>query len=193
MKIALKDFEQMVKNPKHLWTGRDIENFTLRPREAWANWLITAVFRHRSGESITFAEDEKGDGFILDKSTGVYIQTEHVAAMDFGGKVTLPAGEQRVIDAVFHKVKKGAEYAEGKSLVVFFDGAGNFVRSKIREAIYGKHHFNSVFAVGLLTSDDTGYEYIVTEYKDEYGDQSISYRVKINNDFTDWTVVQQTE
>ncbi|MFH0776059.1 MAG: hypothetical protein V1936_00400 [Patescibacteria group bacterium] len=32
--IVLKDLEPMVKNPKYLWNGRDIKNFSLRPREA---------------------------------------------------------------------------------------------------------------------------------------------------------------
>ena len=30
LKIALKDFEFMVKNPEHLWNGRNLQNFALR-------------------------------------------------------------------------------------------------------------------------------------------------------------------
>lgn len=193
MAKVLKDFEPMVKDPKHLWNGRDISNFKLRPREAWANWLLTAIFQHLNGDSITFVEDDEGDGVILDKRTGVFIQTEHVAAMDFGGKVNLPTGEARIIDAIFHKIRKGDDYAKNKTLVVFFDGAGKFYRSKIREAVLGKHKFHSIYCVGLLTIDSSGYEYIATEFRDSYVDKSISYRIKINSDFTSWEVTRQKE
>jgi len=45
LRIVLKDFEGMVKQPNFLRTGIRIENFNLLPREAWGNWLISAVLR----------------------------------------------------------------------------------------------------------------------------------------------------
>ena len=57
-KIALKDLELVVKNPAHLWNGRDMQNFSLRPREAWANWLICVVLKHMHNRDITFMEDD---------------------------------------------------------------------------------------------------------------------------------------
>lgn len=193
MKKILKEFEPMVKDPKHLWNGPDIENFSLRPREAWGNWLLTAIFQHLNGDEITFMEDDEGDGVILDKRTGNYINTEHVAAMDFPEGKALPKGNERIIGAINHKIAKGEKYAQGKTLVVFFDGAGEFHRSEIRKAIHGTHHFDSIYCIGLLDSGDNGYEYIATEYKDSYGEKSISFRIKINRGFTSWAITQQKE
>ena len=190
LKVALKDFEFMVKNPKHLWNGRDISNFSLRPREAWANWLICAVLSKHHGRDFTFMEDDIGDGFIVDREKRGIFPTEHVSALDIPKGKKLPTGEQRVIDALNLKIERGHDYAQGKLLVAFFDGAKEFFRSKIRESIFGKHNFEAVFCVGLLDSGQTGYSYIVTEFRDSFGDQSITHKVDINADFTAWQVTQ---
>jgi len=191
-KLVLKDFEPMVKDPRHLWNGRDISNFKLRPREAWANWLICAVMRHLHGDKVTFAEDDIGDGLIVDLKTGTIINTEHVSALNIPKGKNLALGEQRIIDAINQKIVRGTEYAEGKRLVVFFDGAGSFVRSKVRETIFGTHNFVSVFCVGLLESGPSGYTYIATEFRDSYGDKSVSFKIEINGDFTDWRITHVT-
>lgn len=190
LKIALKDFEPMVKDPKHLWNGRDIKNFSLRPREAWANWLVCGVLRYMHKRDITFMEDDKGDGFIVDKEKRIIVPTEHVSALNIPKGKNLPSGEQRIINAVNLKIAKGANYAKNKLLVVFFDGAGEFFRNKIREAIFGKHNFEAVFCAGLLNSGADGYSYSVTEFRDSFGNQSVTHKVEINGDFTDWRISQ---
>ncbi len=188
-KIVLKDMEQYVKNPNYLISGREFTNFRQRPREAWANWLLCVVLRKLHGEHLTFAEDPNGDGLIIDKNTGEVIQTEHVSALE-NPKNKLPKGEDRVIKAINLKIDKGDDYAKNKWLVVFFDGAGEFYRSKIRESIKGKHNFGAVYCIGLLTSDEDNYTYSVTEFKDSSGDKSITFKIEINNDFTDWKISQ---
>jgi len=190
LKIALKDFEPMVKNPKHLWNGRDIQNFSLRPREAWANWLICAVLRKMYKRDVTFMEDNRGDGFIVDRDKKIVVPTEHVSALNIPRGKKLPSGEQRVIDAINLKISKGSSYAKGKLLVVFFDGAGEFFRSKIRKSIFGRHNFEAIFCVGLLNSDKDGYSYAVSEFRDSFGDQSITHKIEINGYFTDWKISQ---
>lgn len=192
LKIALKDMEPYVKNPTFLTQGKRFSNFNMLIREAWANLLICAVMEKITGERYTFQESD-GDGIIgnIDRKTSHIV--EHVCAMDFPAGTRPPEGEERVLWAIKHKTERGAEYARNKILVVFFDGAGLFVRSKIRESIFGKHKFKSVICIGLLTEDDTGYEYILTEYRDEYGNKSISYRIKIPMDFSGWAIVQQIQ
>lgn|SRR3989338_1152498 len=189
-KIVLKDFEPMVKDPKFLHNGRDIENFSLRPREAWANWLLCVVLRYLKGDEFTFAEDDEGDGILIDKKTGGWVKTEHVSALEIPKGQVLPKGEQRIIDAINLKINKGSEYAKGKFLIVFFDGAGEYYRNKIREAVRGKHGFKRIFIIGILLSGSEGYEYAVTELQDL---SSLTFRVKINVDFTDWSVSQIKE
>ena len=184
-KIALKDFEPMVKEVKPLITGRDISNFSLRPREAWANWLLCVVLRKVHARDITFAEDEEGDGIIVDKTTETWVRTEHVSALDGPREVPLPKGEERVIAAINHKIDRGSDYAANKNLVVFFDGAGEFYRNKIRESIKGRHNFLTIYVIGLMWSNEDGYAYSVTEFQDDF---SATFKVVINDDFTDWTI-----
>lgn len=186
-KLALKDLEPYVRNPDFLAKGREFNNFSLRPREAWANWLLCVVIRKLHGEYITFTEDPNGDGFIVDKRTGEVVPTEHVSALE-NPYNPLPKGEDRVINAINHKIKRGKDYAQGKWLVVFFDGAGEFYRNKIRESIKGKHHFAAVYCIGLLSSGENGYTYSITEFKDSSGDESVTFIVEINSDFTDWNI-----
>lgn len=190
LKVVLKDFEPMVKDPKWLWSGREIQNFTLLPREAWGNWLASVVLRKMHGREITFADSENGDGFIVDKTIKSIFPTEHVCALDIPEGKKWPTGEQRVIEAINLKISRGHDYAAEKILVAFFDGAGRFFRNKIREAIFGRHNFEAVFCVGLLTSGESGYSYSVTEFRDSFGDQSVTHQVDINGDFTDWEISQ---
>ena len=190
LKIALKDFEPMVKNPKWLWGGRRIQNFNLLPREAWGNWLVSVVLRQMHNRDITFADSEEGDGFIVDKTIKSIFPTEHICALDIPKGKQWPKGEQRVIAAIDQKIARGRNYAQGKILVAFFDGAGEFFRNKIREAIFERHNFEAVFGVALLNSGKDIYSYSVSEFRDSFGDQSVTHKVEINGDFTDWKIIQ---
>ncbi|OGH68039.1 MAG: hypothetical protein A3C15_00600 [Candidatus Magasanikbacteria bacterium RIFCSPHIGHO2_02_FULL_50_9b] len=185
-KKLLKDFEPMVKDPDFLRTGRSITNFSLRPREAWANWLLCAVFRKLNGDEVTFSDDDKCDGIIIDRKTGQCVETEHVVAMNFPDrKKQLPKGEARIIEAINQKIQRGVDYAEGKFLVVFFDGTDLWYRNKVREAINGRHNFRAIYLVGHATSGQDGYVYTVTELHETF---SVSYKVEISDDFTDFRV-----
>lgn len=186
LKIALKDMKPGVQQLQPLLTGRDLNNFSLRPREVWANWLLCAVLQHVQGTDITFGEDEQGDGIFLDKKTGQWVMTEHVSALDNASSTQpLPSGEARIIEAIDSKIKKGPDYAKNKYLIVFFDGAGSWRRDKVREAINGRHNFMLVFLIGLLTSGKEGYAYSVTELHEN---SSITFKVHINSSFTDWEI-----
>ena len=161
-------------------------------REAWGNLLLCFVLDEITGDDWTFQEDPNGDGIIVNRTNKTGFFVEHVCAMDFPAGKKLPKGEERVIWAIKHKIKKGSAYAKNKSLVVFFDGAGWFRRDIIRREIYGKHNFDSIFIIGLLNTDN-GYLYSVTEYRDSWGSYSLTHKVFINNDFSGWTVEQLKE
>lgn len=186
--VALKAMESMVKEPRFLQNGRDFKNFSLRPREVWANWLLCAVLQKIYGKDITFGEDTESDGIFLNKETGQWILAEHVSALDTPSKQNIPKGEARIIKAINHKINEGPEYAKNKILIVFFDGAGNWYRNKVRENIRGRHNFMAIIGIGLLTSSDKdGYAYSVTEF---YENDSITFKININKNFTNWTVSQ---
>lgn len=187
-KMALKDLEPAVKQLKPLLNGRDMKNFSLRPREAWANWLLCVVLRKvHETDDITFGEDNDTDGILLDKKTGQWLLAEHVSALDVPSKKPIPKGEERIIQAINLKIKEGPDYAKNKILVVFFDGAGEWRRNKVRESINGRHNFMNIFGIGLVKSGQDGYVYTVTEFHEKF---SISHKVEINGSFTDWIVTK---
>ncbi len=190
LNIAMKDLEPYVKNPKFLTQGVRLTNFNMLVREAWANILLCIVLRKITGHEYTFQEEESGDGVIFNKTDATSFGVEHVCAMDYPAGKQLPKGDARIIWAIDHKIARGADYAKDKALVVFFDGAEMFTRQKIRENIYRRHGFKAVFIIGLLEVVDSKYSYLVTEFRDSFGDKSHSYRVDINKDFNDWKITQ---
>lgn len=185
-KPILKDMEQGIRQVRPLWNGRDLQNFSLRLREVLSLWLICVSF-HRLGKSgVTFGEDDETDGILVDLETRTYNFVENVAAMDFPN-TQLEKGENRVLNAIKHKIELGESYASEKILVVFFDGAGRFEPNKIAKEIDGKHAFENIFLVGLLTDKNgTEYTYAVIEL---VGQGSNMLIVTINPTFTGWEVV----
>lgn len=78
--VALKEIEPLVRDPRHLHTGKPFERFGgMRPREMLANWLLCATFQQIEGRELMFYSDPVGgDGIIRDEATGETWQTEHV-------------------------------------------------------------------------------------------------------------------
>lgn len=187
LKIILKDLEPFIRAMKPLWTSPPFPNFSLRVRETWTLWLLCAALNRMRGLQLTFGEDDEdsSEGILLDKVTKEFIKTENVATMDFPS-TSFPRGDQRIIAAIESKIRKGPEYAKGKILTVFFDGAHEWHRNKIREAINGKHQFEQIFLIGLVSDHNaTEWEYSVTELDEN---NSTTFIVKIKPDFTDWSV-----
>lgn len=114
----------MVKNPAFLRTGRQIPNFSLLPREAWANWLLAVVLRDYFKQNITFAEDVDHDGVIYNKDTDEWFLTEHVSALRVPTKEAQLKNEARILNSIQKKIDRGPDYADGKRLVVFTEDAG---------------------------------------------------------------------
>ncbi|MDD5742615.1 MAG: hypothetical protein PHX87_04270 [Candidatus Peribacteraceae bacterium] len=175
-----------MKDPRWLWNGRDFENFKLRAREIWSLWLLCVVYNWFGSTDLTFGEADDCDGVIVDKKTGDCVLVENVAAMDFPGN-SLPRGEERIIQAVMHKALLGEKYASGKILIVFTDGAGKYEPNKIAKAVDGKHHFERIYLIGLITDKDgTEYSYSVLMLNNTNAELAV---VRINQDFTDWKLI----
>jgi len=123
-KIALKDFERMVKGADQkgrlfLIDGNNLPgkpsgiievdndtSFNMRYREAWANWLLCVVLSFAHKQEFTFQEDKNGDGIILNRVTKNWFPVEHVSAMTYGKGEELPEGESRVLWAINKKIEK---------------------------------------------------------------------------------------
>jgi hypothetical protein len=80
MKAALKELEPYVRDSGQLQSGKPFKNFgEMRPREAWANWLVCATINSTGEKDLTFTTDPiGGDGIIIDKKTNDVFPTEHV-------------------------------------------------------------------------------------------------------------------
>ncbi len=162
--------------------------FNMRPREALANRLLCAVFQSRGTKGITFQEDSNWDGIILDRETWKSFPVEHVSALHDPVYI-LPSWEDRIIDAINKKIAKKPPYPKWTHLVVFFDGAGEWYRNKVRENIKWRHDFEMVYCIGLMSKGWDWYAYSVTQMPPMI-DNSFTFKVQFNPDFTDWTVSQ---
>lgn len=190
LKIVLKDFEGMIKDPRFLRVGREIENFRLRPREVLANWLLCVVGNFQNGnDQLTFAEDPTGgDGVILNKRSEEFMLTEHVFIPEpkTGDTKTV---EDYMVMALEHKIKKGENYARGKHLIIFSEAIGRWYPNRVAKRIVGTHSFASVWAVALQNGDENGYYYSVAQLVIDNANAP-SWRVEIPFNFNDYHVIR---
>lgn len=207
LRVVLKDMEPMVKSADS--KGRlfliDGHNkgepagvipiagggfFKMRYREAWGNWLLCALLSHVHNQDVTFQEDEEGDGIIVNRTTGRWFPVEHVSGMTYGKGEELPKNEERVLSAINKKIekdKKNPGYANGKTLVVFIDGAELWFPNKVGRAIEGTHNFSNMYCIGLTSSEENPYIYSVSEL---HAIHSPTFLIEINKDFTGWEISQ---
>ncbi len=185
LKVALKDIEPYVKESSYLTQGKRFLNFNMLVREAWANWLLCVVLQDIHNSPFTFQEVEDGDGIIGNKKTKVGFAVEHVCAMNFPAGKQLPKNEDRILWAINHKIKRGEEYAKGKSLVVFVDGAELWYPNRVGRTI-PDNAFSQIFCVDF-TGDEKNYVYTIIEFQKRH---SPVFQVSINEDFTGWSVEQ---
>ncbi len=185
LKIVLKDIEPYVRAVRPLWNGRDFTNFSLRAREIWSLWLVCATYQ-RMGTDVTFAEDFKTDGILIDRKTGDRVYVENVAAMSFPN-TSLAKNEDRVLNAIEDKIARGPEYAAGKVLVVFYDGAGRVKFNKVAKAVQGRHNFERIYLVGLVgDKKGTEYTYSVSVLNEKNTNTAV---ITIDPTFSSWVIV----
>lgn len=199
LKIALKDLEPMVrwwdkhwrlwlKNWNNLIKKTDkipIEGwweFNLRYRETWANRLLCVTLRYAHNLDLTFGEYQDTDWIIIDRKSGSFVITEHVAAMNFTEQDENQKWEGKVISAINHKISKGKEYVNWKFLVVFSDGMGKRYPNKVAKTVKDKHHFKWIYCIWLITGDNNKYVYSISQL---LWDNAPTYTIEINSDFTD--------
>lgn len=189
MRVALKDMEPYVKNPDFLRTGREFTNFTLRPREFWANWLICTVNNELMGTDLIVSEDPTGgDGILFNRTDDRYVATEHVFIPPPRQNDNRTV-EDLMLSQINLKINRGREYATGKCLVLFSEAIGPFHSNRVARRLAGTHYFDSITMVGLSQTDEEGnYHYWVTFLSPESNRNSVICTIKINSDFTDWTV-----
>lgn len=187
LRVALKDLESVVRDTRYLWSGREFTDFALRPRETWANWILAAVLQYIHGVDFTFSESDDGDGYIIAKGKAFFL-TEHVSAMNWGGKDTLPKGEDRILWAFNKKNEKGREYASGKTLVIFTDGVGEWFPNKVSRRI-PENNFDNIYCIGF-TGSENQYSYSVSELVSR-GGTCATYQIIISDDFKDYSILKK--
>ena len=113
--------------------------------------------------------------------------TEHVMAG--GPRSEETPADQTILDAIDQKNKKGgAAYASGKTLVVFTDAAsGAWHPNRVARQLPQPLNFAAVWVVSLQHVHDGEYAYVVSCLDVSDGDAP-TLRVRINPDFSSWTV-----
>ena len=161
LEAVLSDMEPWIKNPKILYSGR-AGNIKLLPREILANWLLCALGNSNvSNDPFTFCNDPfgGGDGIIINRDSGEQMVTEHIFVPKHQKKDKKSA-EDLIVEAVQKKQSKGRKaYAEGKHLIIFCDGIGNWFPNKVGRKIQKTHNFSSVWAIGLERVQNENYYY----------------------------------
>lgn len=188
--VALKEIEPMVRDPRHLQTGKPFEKFGgMRPREMLANWLLCATFETIEGRKLMFYSDPVGgDGIIRDEATGDTWQTEHVYVSRHS---TGPDAKTLILDAIKHKQSNGAAYCTGKTLVVFLDtpAAGRWFPNEVAKALPSPLLFDAVWVVGFSMIENGGYVYNLTLLHLTDGNVP-AFLLRITPEFDAWNVEQ---
>jgi hypothetical protein len=192
LKIALQELKPFILDGRQILRGNQIGRFDgARPRELVANWLIAVVANASSGtDDFTFTSDPDGDGIIYNKRLQEDWPMEHIIVPPARPGDPVSA-EERIRDQVQKKQDKGgAQYARGKTLLVFNELGDNTEWHPNKAArILPKHDFDQVWAVGLLSVRGKNYSYYVTTL-DPTVDNVPVWVVHIKPDFSEWTVEQ---
>jgi len=192
MAVALKELEPFVRSGHHLQTGRGFNTFgDLRSRELLCNWLLCAVKNSVCGsEQFIFSSDPTGgDGLLIDLSDGHTWFIENVMVPDLIGE-TDPV-DARILAAIAHKQARGADYANGKELVVFANAGQQEVwyPNRVARQIVQPQLFDSIWVMSLQVVQNNEYVYGVAAF-DIAQSNCPCFTIAIASDFKSWTVRQ---
>ncbi len=188
---CIKELEPFIRNGQHLQTGKPFKCFEgLRSRELLANWLLcVAVNSFTQPDRLTFSSDPTGgDGVIIDSATGETWPTEHVIV-----PTARPDEKKDIETLILEKInlkqkKGGAEYASGKTLVVFLNAdLGEWYPNKIAKRLPETLDFEAVWVVALQGVEESHYVYNATRLDLSRGNAPI-WRIRIWPAFDGWDV-----
>jgi hypothetical protein len=188
--MALKALEPFIRNGLYLQKGKPFKELSdMRPREAWANWLLCAIGNAiDKNYELNFSSDPTGgDGIIRDNKTGKTWSTEHVFVPKQSVAAEGSSVEELILNAIKKKQTKGKPYATGKTLIVFIDAAGQWFPNRVARHLPRPLFFNKVWVAALQIVEDGSYMYSVTKLDVNCGNAPI-YMVHINKDFNSWEV-----
>ena len=192
LEVALKELEPFIRNGEHSQTGKPFKGFGgLRSRELLANWLLCAVVNYDSqaADRLTFTSDPLGgDGIIYDSETDASWPTEHVL-VPAAPTVAAVGVEALILKVIERKrMKGGAAYASGKTLVVFLNASGGkWHPNRVAKRLPDPLHFAVVWVVGLHHVAAGEYVYSVTQLDVSEGNAP-AWLVRIGSDFRKWKI-----
>lgn len=100
--------------------------------------------------------------------------------------------EKAILKKILQKhTKGGAEYARGKTLIVFLNSKGQkWHPNRVARQLPDPLHFDTVWVVGLQTIEEGQYIYAVTNLDLEQGRDAPTFHVRIKADFECWEVTR---
>ncbi|MDX2164306.1 MAG: hypothetical protein SFW07_02690 [Gammaproteobacteria bacterium] len=175
-----------MKNPKSLYNGRPDKNMKLLPREILGNFLLCVVvnFENKNNNITICSDPAGGDGILQDKKSGKTWETEHVMTKINGGEKQ--EAETLIIESIEAKKKKGIQYAANKRLIVFLEGGKKWFPNKLAKLIKPPLFFHSVWIFSLCKAPEKSFTYNIVQINNE----SLIWRVEINEGFSSWKVVR---
>ncbi|MFZ3301647.1 MAG: hypothetical protein WA152_02975 [Microgenomates group bacterium] len=172
--------------PNAMKSGREWKNIKLRPREAVGLFLVFAVGQFIDPDNTwTIGSDpESQDGVVVcvdgeKKGDAVAVEQVYVPNLEIGEISDL------IKNRIEQKTALGIEYAKDRHLVIFCDKSGSLDLSKVSEFLENQESFMSYWIIARI--DAQSWNYLVATPKTS-GDPREAYRVKIENDFSDWNV-----
>jgi hypothetical protein len=192
--VALKELEPFIRNGEHLQTGKPFKQFDgMRSREMLANWLVCVAINAEDGIELTFCSDPVGgDGIICNVATGETWPTEHVMVPRLSEGQTGDA-EALILNAIQQKrLRGGAAYARGKTLIVFLEAgpaAGKWFPNRMARQLPRPLDFATAWVVALKGIEEGEYVYSVTHLDVSEGDAP-AFLVRIGKEFNAWDVTR---
>jgi hypothetical protein len=177
-----------------LQTGKPFKKFGgMRSREMLANWLVCVAINAEDGIELTFYSDPVGgDGIICNVATGETWPTEHVMVPRLREGQTGDA-EALILNAIQQKrLRGGAAYARGKTLIVFLEAgpaAGKWFPNSVALQLPRPLDFATAWVVALKGVEVEEYVYSVTNLDVSEGDAP-TLLVRIGKEFNAWRVTR---
>ena len=196
LRRALLELRPFVEDSRYLRNGRGFRNFgRMLPREFLGNWLICAAANGNAVGPYTFTSDPMGgDGVVLNEGTGDTFLTEHVAViLPPNAPDQMENAQDLILQRIREKNAEGAEYASGKTLVVFNETpAGPWLPNQVTRALPEPLHFDAVWVVGLQRVEPDGtYVYGVCLLELGRYIDAPTFLIHIAPSFDSWRVEQQ--
>lgn len=183
----LKDLKLLFDNPKLIDSGRPSKKIDLKPREVIVLSLIYMVLKRTLDlEEIFVAGDHQGrDGLVVIRGPNdklkPLVKSENILINKYReGELT-----SEIIKVIDQKIKKGKEYAIGRSLTIYIHKDGEIDKDRIITYVLKKSSFKACWIFAYQGKNNNKHHFHIIQHGENFFDSAVRILV-INEDFEDW-------